>query len=252
MIARSTRSRTRRLSGTGLAAGLIVSGLALTASGSVAAPSRIAPKAAQPLFRSSTEQSTDTNGRTTTTSRTVIVRTADADDVAMPIPPVPPVPPVAPMAPVVPVKWGASMAPIPPVPPIPPIPPVPPVPPVSDEATPAARAAAEAGARAAAAGARAAAEGERIAAATLARLDIGRMVEASLEQARAGMEAACGGQPAQAHGCVDVAAINREVADSLEEAAEEVRNDPDIPTAIRARILAQLSRAAAGTRQKLH
>jgi bla regulator protein BlaR1 len=247
MIAHSTRSRARRIAGISLATVLVGLGLGLTASGSIAAPSEIAPKSVKPLFQPHARPQpqpdakmvmvVDSDVQTVTNSKS-----ADAgdDETAMidePVAPVPPVPPVAPVAGIAPVAPMAPMAPLSPLPPVPPSP------------------LSAAQIRQINEAAKQAGEAARLA---VANIDFAKISREAMAQARTELERECThAQPAPANetdtqavsrlamGCVDMAAINREVQDSLRDAMEEIRHDRHMSEADRARALAEIDKTRA-------
>jgi beta-lactamase regulating signal transducer with metallopeptidase domain len=262
MIAHSTRSRAHRIAGVGLATVLVGLGLGLTASGSIAAPSKIAPKSIKPLLQvQATPQPAPAPQAIVIADRTteVALRTSgndhdQADAVA------PPTAPVAPRAP---------LSPVSPVAPIAPLAPLPPLPPMNaklsaeqrDQIREAARLAGEQARQAgeavreASEAARQAGEAARLA---TANIDFAAISREAMGQARAELEQTCkhatpappGETDSQAisrlaMGCVDMAAINREVQASLRDAMEEIRRDRNISNADRARALAAIDKTRA-------
>lgn len=252
MIAHSTGSRARRIAGTALATLLVGAGLGLTASGSIAAPSRIAPESVKPLFHPQTQAKlvmvADTDQGSATTATQAGGDTESDAAASAPIPPAAPLPPRDTMRP-----------PVPPVEPRAPMPPVPPVPPVgmngvlSDAQIEEIKHAGEAGREAA----REAAN-QAIAATDFAKLSRDSMIQARTELARDckhAKPAVAGEDDAQAiqrlaMGCVDMAAIGREVQASLKQAMDQVRADQHIAEADRARALAEIARARADMAKK--
>jgi len=241
MIAHSTRSRARRLAGAGLATILVGAGLGLTASGSIAAPSKIAPASVKPLFNARPQAKLvmiADNGQTATKTSDE----ADRGDATLPTPPAEPAMPQPPVPPV---------SAVPPVPPVSPMVPLPPVPPVavngvmSDAQIEAMKQAGEAARQA------------------LANVDFAKINRDAMMQARTELERDCkhakpaapGENDAQAiqrlaMGCVDMAAIGREVEASLKQATEQVRADQHISEADRAKALAEITRARAEMAKK--
>jgi len=241
MIAHSTRSRARRLAGAGLATILVGAGLGLTASGSIAAPSKIAPASVKPLFNARPQAKLvmiADNGQTATKTSDE----ADRGDATLPTPPAEPAMPQPPVPPV---------SAVPPVPPVSPMVPLPPVPPVavngvmSDAQIEAMKQAGEAARQA------------------LANVDFAKINRDAMIQARTELERDCkhakpaapGENDAQAiqrlaMGCVDMAAIGREVEASLKQATEQVRADQHISEADRAKALAEITRARAEMAKK--
>ncbi len=129
MIAQSTRSRARRIVGAALATVLVGVGLGLTASGSIAAPSKIAPAAVKPVFQAQPQPKlimVADDGQTDSQPVVATGRDDDADDDAQPpaaaVPPVPAVHPIPPVPPVPPVPMAGMIPPVPPVPAVPPVP----------------------------------------------------------------------------------------------------------------------------------
>jgi len=241
MIAHSTRSRARRLAGAGLATILVGAGLGLTASGSIAAPSKIAPASVKPLFNARPQAKLvmiADNGQTATKTGDE----ADRGDATLPTPPAEPAMPQQPVPPV---------SAVPPVPPVSPMVPLPPVPPVavngvmSDAQIEAMKQAGEAARQA------------------LANVDFAKINRDAMMQARTELERDCkhakpaapGENDAQAiqrlaMGCVDMAAIGREVEASLKQAMEQVRADQHISEADRTKALAEITRARAEMAKK--
>ena len=241
MIAHSTRSRARRLAGAGLATILVGAGLGLTASGSIAAPSKIAPASVKPLFNARPQAKLvmiADNGQTATKTSDE----ADRGDATLPTPPAEPAMPQPPVPPV---------SAVPPVPPVSPMVPLPPVPPVavngvmSDAQIEAMKQAGEAARQA------------------LANVDFAKINRDAMMQARTELERDCkhakpaapGENDAQAiqrlaMGCVDMAAIGREVEASLKQATEQVRADQHISEADRTKALAEITRARAEMAKK--
>lgn len=222
MIAQSSSSRARRIAGIGLVVLMTTAGLGLTASGSIASPSLIAPLSARPLFASAPQpRGIEIADRTAAT--------------AHPAPPIPPVPLVQPAPPV---------RAVPPVPPVPPLSPIPPVPPV-----PMSRAQIEA---LKAAGAQAAAAAKE----AMANIDVAAITREAMAEARAELARECThAKPGPADesdtdavarlaaGCVDMAAIQQEVQAALRDASAEIRASKDMTNAQRARALAAVERA---------
>ena len=273
MIALSTRTRARRLAGAALATVLVGVGLGLTASGSIAAPSKIAPKAVKPIFHAqpkaklimiadngdvATVNDDDNDGDKDTQ--------ADNDDALAPTPPVPPVPMVAPVAPQPPVAPPSPMAPLAPMPPMPPVA----MNGVSREqmreinesareagrqAREQARDASRMAGEQAREAARQAGEQARAAVANInfAQINHDAMMEARTElerECKHAKPAAAGETDAQAIsrlslGCVDMAEIGREVQTELAKAMEEVRADQRLSDADRAQALAAIDRTRA-------
>ena len=251
MIAHSTRSRARRLAGAALATILVGAGLGLTASGSIAAPSKIAPASVKPLFHAQPHAKlimVANSGNVTDSDNDGDRADSDQDDA---------VPPPAPL--------DSPVQPVPPVPPVPmvsPVAPVPPVPPVavkyglSDADT----AEINRQVREAAEQAR---QGGELARQAIANIDFAKLSHDSMVEARTELERDCkhakpaapGENDAQAiqrlaMGCVDMAAIGREVQASLKQAMEEIRADQHISDADRARALAGISAARAEMAKK--
>jgi len=251
MIAHSTRSRARRLAGAALATILVGAGLGLTASGSIAAPSKIAPASVKPLFHAQPHAKlimVANSGNVTDSDNDGDRADSDQDDA---------VPPPAPL--------DSPVQPVPPVPPVPmvsPVAPVPPVPPVavkyglSDADT----AEINRQVREAAEQAR---QGGELARQAIGNIDFAKLSHDSMVEARTELERDCkhakpaapGENDAQAiqrlaMGCVDMAAIGREVQASLKQAMEEIRADQHISDADRARALAGISAARAEMAKK--
>ena len=242
MIAHSTSSRARRLAGAALATILVGAGLGLTASGGIAAPSRIAPASVKPLFHAQPQAKLIMVADSGQSTATTVTRTSDDTDGEDPVAPTPPVEPVLPVPPV---------AAVPPVPPVSPMAPVPPVPPaavnnmMSEVQINAAKQAGEAARQA------------------LANVDFAKINREAMMQARTELERDCkhakpavpGENDAQAiqrlaMGCVDMAAIGREVEASLKQAMDEVRSDQHISEADRSKALAEIARARAEMSKK--
>jgi len=245
MIAQSTSSRARRLAGAALATILVSAGLGLTASGSVAAPSRIAPASVKPLFNAQPQAKlimVADNSQSTTATVAKTSDDRDSDGGAAPTPPAEPALPVPPVPPV---------AAVPPVPPVSPIVPVPPAPTVdvnnvmSEAQLDAIKQAGEATRQA------------------LANVDFDKINREAMMQARTELERDCkhakpampGENDAQAiqrlaMGCVDMAAIGREVEASLKQALEQVRADQHLSKVERDQALAGIARARAEMAKK--
>lgn len=249
MIAQSTSSRARRLAGAAIATILVGAGLGLTASGSIAAPSRIAPASVKPLFHAQPQAklamvADPYQGSTATVTRAS--DGADSDDAAASAP----TPPSAPLP-----SRDVMQPPMPPVEPKAPLPPVPPVPPADTN------------------GVLSAADIEQIRHAgdaareaanlAIANIDFTKLTHDSMIQARTELERDCkhakpavaGENDAQAiqrlaMGCVDMAAIGREVQASLKQAMDQVRADQHIAEADRARALAEIARTRAEMEKK--
>ncbi|HMI19265.1 MAG TPA: hypothetical protein VK533_06955, partial [Sphingomonas sp.] len=169
---------------------------------------------------------------------------------------------VAPTGPEAPLPPQASVAPLSPLPPVSPVAPLPPLPPMhaklsAEQAAAVRQAARQAGEQARQAGeiARQAGDAARQA---VANVDFAAISRDAMVQARAELELTCthatpappGETDSQAVsrlalGCVDMAAINREVQDSLREAMEEIRHDRNISDADRARALAAIDKTRA-------
>lgn len=245
MIAHAPDSRRRHLLGGSLAVVAIGVGLGLTASGSVAAPSRIAPAPVKPLFlagQAASIRPVALAARTQDAPMPTDVEADRWDD--------------APAAARVPEAPRAPMPPAPPIamePPLPPAPPAPPSPPwrmSADEA----RALHDASGRAR--------ESARRATAGFDAQAIARdaMAQTRMELARECTHA----RPAPANetdqqaiarlsaGCVDYVAINREVQDALREAAESIRDTEDMSAEARTRALAAIDRARAEAARHFH
>lgn len=262
MIALSTRSRARRLAGAAIATVLVGVGLGLTASGSIAAPSKIAPAAVKPIFHAEAQPHLIMVAARGNGSAYQADATPDNNDNPdMPAAPVPPAPPTG----VVP--------PVPPVPPVAMVAPVPPVPPVPTngvlsreqmrqihDATRQAALQARDAQREAMQQARLAGEMARQ---QIANIDFEKINRDAMMEARTELERECrhakpavaGETDAQAisrlsMGCVDMAAIGREVQDELQKALDEVRTDKDLSEADRAQALAAISRTRAEMAKK--
>ena len=257
MIAHSTSSRTRRIAGVALATVLVGVGLGLTASGSIAAPSKIAPTAVKPLFRLAPQS----QAQPQPALKPIMVAARDQDDADVsgqastaaadaPATPAPPAEAVAPAPPAPP----AGVAPLPPVPPIS-MAPMPPMPPIHPGMTAAQQREMERALRRAGEEGRRAGEEARRA---MANVDFAAITRDAMAQARAELTRSCthakpgpAGESDSAAiarlsaGCVDMAAINREVQDALREAVEEIRNDKDLSEAERTQALAAIDRTRA-------
>ena len=251
MIALSTRSRARRLAGTAIATILVGLGLGLTASGSIAAPSKIAPESVKPLFHVKPQARlimVADNGKTVTRTTT----TTSGDDDAAIAPPPPPTPSriVPPAAPVAPVAMAS------------PAPPVAPVPPVGAKNMLSAEEIAQINAQVSQAAEQAKQAGE-MARQAVASIDFAKLNHEAMLEARTELERECkhakppvpGESDAQAiqrlsMGCVDMAAIGREVQTELAKAMEEVRADQHMSQAERAKALATIDRTRAEMAKK--
>jgi len=283
MIALSTRSRARRLAGAAIATVLVGVGLGLTASGSIAAPSKIAPTAVKPIFHAQAqphlimvataddasanpndnEDNSDNNDNDN--------RSSSADGS------VPPAPPAGPVGMIPPAPPAAPVAMVPPVPPISPVSPVPPVPPVAmngvltreqiraiqDSARQAAQMARQQSREARRLGDEQARQAGEMARLAVANVDFEKINHDAMIEARTELERECrhakpavpGETDAQAisrlsMGCVDMAAIGREVQQELQKALDEVRADKDLSEAERAQALAAISRTRAEMAKK--
>ena len=276
MIALSTRSRARRLAGAAIATVLVGVGLGLTASGSIAAPSRIAPASVKPIFHAQAQphlimvadkgnvvaDDTDDNGNDNDNN--------DDNDNDNP-------PNVNPEAPALPAPPAPPAGFVPPVPPLPAVAPVPPVPPIAmngmlsreqireihDSAREAAQLAREQSRearRVAYDQARQAGEMARLA---VANIDFRKVSQDELKEARTELERECrhakpavpGETDGQAisrlsMGCVDMAEIGREVQEELQKALEEIRADKDLSEAERTQALSAVSRTRAEMAKK--
>jgi beta-lactamase regulating signal transducer with metallopeptidase domain len=224
MITQSSCSRARRIAGTSLAGILVGAGLCLTASGSIAAPSKIAPTAVKPLFAPQENIQPEAKPIEAAEQRTPTApaTTDGADDdtaarMAQPLPPVAPIPPVPPVASAAPMS-AAQIQQI-------------------------RRAGNEAG------------EAARLA---VANIDFGRIIRDAMAEARAELARECAhAKPAPANesdqaafarlsaGCVDMAAINREVQDALRQAGDEIRTSKGMAEADRVRAIAAVEQARA-------
>jgi beta-lactamase regulating signal transducer with metallopeptidase domain len=252
MIAHSTSSRTRRIAGVALATVLVGVGLGLTASGSIAAPSKIAPASVKPLFRVQPQA----QDRTQPDSKPTLIAERDDEGTGQASSaadtPLPPVPPADPAAPVPPAPPADATAPMPPAAPIPPVAPMPPMPPIRAGMSPDQQREMQRALRHAGEEARRAGEEARRA---VANIDFAAISRDAMAQARAELARNCphakpgpAGESDSAAiarlsaGCVDMAAINREVQDALRQAIEEIRNDKDLSDAERAQALAAIDR----------
>jgi beta-lactamase regulating signal transducer with metallopeptidase domain len=258
MIAHSTSSRARRIAGAALATVLVGIGLGLTASGSIAAPSKIAPASVKPLLRATPQPQVSAEPQ----PKLIMVAQRDDDDAKdhaqmrsdaeTPTPPVPPVEAVAPVPPAPP----AGVAALPPgPPPMAEMAPMPPMPPIHAGMTAAQQRDMERALRHASAEARRAGEEARRA---VANIDFAAITRDAMAQARAELARSCthakpgpAGETDSAAiarlsaGCVDMAAINREVQDALRQAVEEIRNDRDLSEAERTQAMAAIDRTRA-------
>jgi bla regulator protein BlaR1 len=243
MIAHSTGSRPLRIVGASLAVLTVGLGLGLTASGSIAAPSKVAPTTVKSLFEP--QAPTQTQPRTMliagdTARRTQNANDAVADDIVATVSPAAPLAPMAPRAPL------APLAPLQPVSPVPPV--APSI--ISAEQV-----------RQIQAVSRQASEIARQAAASI---DVAAITREAMAQARAELARECKyAAPARpgetdqeamarlAAGCVDMAEINREVQDALREAIEDIQDAKDISQADRARALAAVERARSEAAQRM-
>lgn len=255
MIAHPTGNRGRRIAGTVIATVLIGAGLCLTASGSIAAPSKIAPEPVKPIFRlqSQPQAQPEAQAARPKPQRELIAvaqRNAigasdrDADGAMLPHAP------ASPAAPLPPAPPADGHAPLPPLPPLPPTAPMPPAPPrMSAEA----REAMPGAVRHAGEEARKAGEQARR---DIANIDFAAVTRDAMNQTRAELERSCThARPGPADesdkaaikrlstGCVDMAAINRQVQEGLRQATEEIRRDRDLSDADRAHALAAIDRA---------
>jgi hypothetical protein len=252
MIAHSTSSRTRRIAGVALATVLVGVGLGLTASGSIAAPSKIAPASVKPLFRVQPQA----QDRTQPDSKPTLIAERDDEGTGQASSaadtPLPPVPPADPAAPVPPAPPADAAAPMPPAAPIPPVAPMPPMRPIRAGMSPDQQREMERALRHAGEEARRAGEEARRA---VANIDFAAISRDAMAQARAELARNCphakpgpAGESDSAAiarlsaGCVDMAVINREVQDALRQAIEEIRNDKDLSDAERAQALAAIDR----------
>jgi hypothetical protein len=251
MIALSTRSRARRLAGTAIATILVGLGLGLTASGSIAAPSKIAPESVKPLFHVQPQARlimVADNGKTVT--RTTTTTSGDDDAAIAPPPPATPSRIVPPAAPVAPVAMAS------------PVPPVAPVPPVGAKNILSAEEIAQINAQVSQAAEQAKQAGE-MARQAVASIDFAKLNHEAMLEARTELERECkhakppvpGESDAQAiqrlsMGCVDMAAIGREVQTELAKAMEEVRADQHMSQAERAKALATIDRTRAEMAKK--
>jgi hypothetical protein len=143
---------------------------------------------------------------------------------------------------------------------MPSMPPMPPMPPMHAGMSAAERKAMAESMRHAGEAARKAGEEARRA---VANIDFAAITRDAMAQARAELERNCThAKPGPADendteavtrlstGCVDMAAINREVQDALREATEEIRHDTDLSDADRARALAAIDRTRAEMARK--
>jgi beta-lactamase regulating signal transducer with metallopeptidase domain len=256
MIAHSTRSRARTIAGAALATVLVGLGLGLTASGSIAAPSRIAPTAVKPIFHPQPQPHAEPEAKLVLAA----IQTSEDSDNDTPAAPVAPRTPASPLPPAPP---SGVVPPVPPVSPISPLPPAPPAPPLGH--TPMTREQIQAmheSIRQATEQARRAGEEARRA---MANIDVGKITREAMAEARAELERECKhAKPAPtgetdseaiarlSAGCVDMAEIAREVEEGLREATDEIRNDKDLSEADRARALAAIKRSRAEMARKMN
>jgi len=258
MIAHSTSSRTRRIAGAALATVLVGAGLGLTASGSIAAPSKIAPAAVKPLLQATPQPQTVVDAP----PAPIMIAQRDDDDAQADAKaprtaraPLPPVPPVDAVAPVPPAPPADAAPPLPPVAAMAPMPPMPAMPPIHAGMTPAQQREMERALRHAGEEARRAGEEARRA---MAHVDFAALSRDAMAQARAELARSCthakpgpAGESDSAAiarlsaGCVDMAAINREVQEALRQAIDEIRNDKDLSEAERTQALAAIDRTRA-------
>jgi beta-lactamase regulating signal transducer with metallopeptidase domain len=257
MIANSTGNRTRRIAGAALATVLVGIGLGLTASGSIAAPSRLAPASVKPLFRATPQPQVQVQAQPEAKPIMLAARDdgaqasdQDKDEAAdAPAPPAAPAQLAAPLPPVPP----SGAPPLPPAPPMAAMPPVPPMPPIHAGMSPADRREMERALRHAGEEGRRAGEEARRA---VAHMDFAAITRDAMAQARAELQRNCthakpgpAGESDSAAiarlstGCVDMMEINREVQAALREAAEEIRSNTDLSDADRARALAAIDHA---------
>ena len=263
MLAQSTSSRARRLAGAALATILVGAGLGLTASGSIAAPSRIAPASVKPIFTAQPRQRLImVADNVQTATQTVATSRDDGDQADAAVLPTPPAPPAAPEGAIVPPVPPVAVAGPTPVPTPMPMPmpmsmpmPMPTAMAMRHAMTKDQLAMMNAQVRQAAAQAKQAGE---IARAQLANIDFSKLNHDAMLEARTELEREChhakpapaGETDAQAvqrlsMGCVDMAAIGREVQDELQKALEEIRADKDLSEADRAQALAAINRTRA-------
>jgi len=261
MIAQSTRSRARRLAGAALATVLVGLGLGLTASGSIAAPSKIAPASVKPIFHAQPQaklimvadndkvagdDADDNDSRDKDDgNKDGDSQTGDDRDSAVPGPP-----PAAPAAPVPPAPMAGM---------------VPPVPPVAMNGVMSREQIAmiHAQVRDAAQQAR---QAGRMARREIAHMDFVKLdhdTHDAMIEARAELERECThakpalpGETDQeaiqrlSMGCVDMAEIGREVQEELRRAMDEVRADQRLSEADRAQALAAIDRTRAEMAKK--
>ena len=257
MIAHSTRSRARTIAGATLATVLVGLGLGLTASGSIAAPSRVAPSSVKPLFNAHAEplSAPQPDAKLTLAA---IQADQDSDSDA-------PVAPAVPHAPAMPLPPEPPAGVVPPVPPASPMLPMPPAPPAAPLNHPGmsreqVQAMNESIRQATEQAKRAGEEARR----AVANIDVAKITREAMAEARAELERECKhAKPAPAGetdsqaiarlsaGCVDMAEIAREVEEGLREATNEIRNDKDLSEADRARALAAIERSRAEMARKM-
>lgn len=245
MIAHSTRSRARHLAGAALATILVGTGLSLTASGGIAAPSRIAPATLKPLLKPAPVAQPQLAEAASDDADAPAAAPTKAASWQANVQPTPPAAPAAPVA--VPARFEVNLAAAAaaPVPPAPPVPPVAPTGAAWNVQIDAAKQAGEDARRA------------------IANIDFAAISRDAVAQARAELERSCkhaapapAGESDQAAiarlsaGCFDRAAIQRQVQDALREASEEIRRDKDLSEVDRTRALAAIERSRAEMAQK--
>lgn len=273
MIAQSTRSRARRFAGAALATVLVGLGLGLTASGSIAAPSKIAPASIKPIFHAQPQSklimvADNGNGVTENTGlnegddrnndngRDSQASSETVDPAPAPLPAAQPVPPAAPAAPVPMAAMAPPVSPMSPMSPMPPMPPMPMNGVMSREQI----AMIHAQVRDAAQQAR---QAGRMARREMAHMDFAKLSHDAMIEARTELERDCthakpgpAGESDQAAiqrlsmGCVDMAEIGREVQEELRRAMDEIRTDQDLSEADRAQALAAIDRTRAEMAKK--
>ncbi|WP_420136552.1 M56 family metallopeptidase [Sphingomonas sp.] len=245
MIARATDNRSWRLFGSGLAIAVIGIGLGLTASGSIAAPSRVAPAPVKTLLLTTSAAPLRPVAVVIPTSYQRPSTSGNQDRWRdMPAPEAAPLPPEAATPPAPPVALQA------------PQPPMPPMPPATSWRLSAkeARQIREAGMQA----------GEAARRATAHIVDAAAITREAMAQTRMELARECThARPAPMHesdqeaiarlsaGCVDYAAINREVQDALREAADAIRDTEDLSDEARMRAIEEIDRARAETARRL-
>ena len=240
MIAHSTSSRALRMAGASLAVLTVGVGLGLTASGSIAAPSKVAPTAVKPLFQAQAQPQSTTISVADGPAHQAVWSGDEAEDGDV-------VAAASSSAAAAPVAAVAAIAPRAPQAPLPPAPPAPPSVLSADQVRQIHEASRQA---------------SEVARHAVAAIDVAAITREAMAQARAELARECRhaapGRPNEtdheaiarlATGCVDMAEINREVQDALREAMDDIRDAQDMSEAERARALAAVERARSETRR---